>query len=249
METQVIYHEIDDFFDIKKVANKRKNRKQKRQEQQQTKTKFDLTSVVPKTLNQQKSFNYYKEYDQVIFNGIAGVGKTFLALYLSLDSVLVKHDYEKIILIRSVVSSRDIGFLPGNSNEKSKVYESPYPPICYDLLGRQDSYDQLKKNNILQFENSSFLRGLTFKNSVIVVDEAQNMTFQELDTIITRIGENCKLVICGDINQNDLIKQQTGYSQILDILTKIESVGIIEFGIKDIVRSGFVKNYLIQKYK
>lgn len=185
-----------------------------------------------------------------MLHGIAGTGKTFISLYLALEDLLKKNSqYNSVVIVRSVVPSRDMGFLPGNVKEKAKVYEEPYKAICDDLFGRGDGYNILREKNLVEFVTTSHLRGMTFNNAIIVADEYQNMTFQELDTLITRTGENSRLIFCGDIRQTDLQRdrEKQGILTFTEIVAKIESFASVEFGIDDIVRSELVKQYIIAK--
>jgi predicted ribonuclease YlaK len=185
-----------------------------------------------------------------MLHGVAGTGKTYLSLYLALKEILrPDSQYEQIIIIRSVVPSRDMGFLPGKIEEKAKVYEEPYREICDDLFGRGDGYDILKMKKLVHFTTSSHLRGLTFKKSIVIVDEFQNMTFQELDTIVTRIGDNCRVVFSGDFRQTDLTKEKekSGLHTFLRILDETKYFERVEFMPDDIVRSGLVKQYILSK--
>lgn len=211
-----------------------------------------LMDVEPLTKTQSKVFNIFQSDQHLVLHGYAGTGKTFLSVYLSLREILGgSADYKKIVIIRSTVASREQGFMPGGPKDKAKMYERPYETICTDLFGRGDAYQILKTKNYVDFESTSFLRGDTFHDNIIIVDEMQNMTFQELDTIITRIGQNCKIIFCGDFRQTDLQKQEErrGLIQFLKILKNMDHISYVEFGIDDIVRSAFVKEYIIQKSK
>jgi predicted ribonuclease YlaK len=188
----------------------------------------------------------------LMLHGVAGTGKTFISLYLALEEILKKNStYNQVVIVRSVVPSRDMGFLPGSVKEKSKIYEEPYKAICDDLFGRGDGYDLLRHENIVQFTTTSHLRGSTFNNSIIIADEFQNMTFQELDTLITRTGDNSRLIFCGDIRQTDLQRdhEKSGILTFTEIVGTIDSFASIEFTIDDIVRSELVKQYIIAKLK
>jgi len=221
--------------------------KSKRQQQPQH---FSLKHIKPLTENQSQTFKLYEQKKHLMLHGVAGTGKTFISLYLGLEEILKKNsEYDQVVIIRSVVPSRDIGFLPGNAKEKAKVYEEPYKAICDDLFGRGDGYDILRTKGLVQFVTTSHLRGMTFHNSIVIVDEFQNMTFQELDTVITRMGENCRLIFCGDIRQTDLQKdrEKSGVLTFTKIVGKIDTFSSIEFGVEDIVRSNLVKQYIIAK--
>lgn len=201
-----------------------------------------LNEIDPLTHNQCLAFDSDKN---LVLCGSAGTGKTFISLYLAFDDIL-KDYYNGVTLIRSAVPTRDIGFLPGSEKEKSKIYEVPYYNICNELFGRGDAYEILKNKGIIEFMTTSYLRGLTLNDSVIIVDETQNMSFHELDSIITRVGKNCRIIFCGDFMQSDL--KQNGLSDFVEILKSMECFDFIEFGVNDIVRSDFVKDYLIQKH-
>jgi len=169
---------------------------------------------------------------------------TFLASYLAYQD-LFEEVYSRLVYIRSAVATRDIGFLPGNDKEKVAVYEAPYMDIASDLLQRGDAYEILKKKGLVHFMSTSFIRGTTLKDAVIIVDECQNMTYHELDSIITRLGQNCRIILCGDIKQADL--QKNGFKDFYEILRRMNEFDFIEFTKEDIVRSDFVKNYIITK--
>jgi phosphate starvation-inducible protein PhoH len=200
-----------------------------------------LKEIEPLTRNQDMAFESEKH---LVLNGSAGTGKSFISIYLGLDDIL-KGYYKEMIIIRSAVSTRDVGFLPGTEKDKSKVFEVPYHDICNELFSRGDAYEILKTKGIVTFMITSFIRGLTFNDSVIVVDEIQNMTLHELDSIITRVGENCRIIFCGDYYQSDL--KINGIKDFIQILKRMELFDVIEFEIKDIVRSEFVKSYLTEK--
>jgi phosphate starvation-inducible protein PhoH len=158
---------------------------------------------------------------------------------------MAKGVYDKLILIRSAVPTRDIGFLPGNEKEKSAVYEAPYKDIAIELFQRGDAYEILKTKGLVHFMTTSFIRGVTLRDAVILVDECQNMSFHELDSIITRVGENCRVVFCGDFRQSDL--KTNGLNDFFRVLRSMEQFDFIDFEIKDIVRSDFVKSYITAK--
>ena len=158
---------------------------------------------------------------------------------------MTKNQYEKLVIIRSAVPTRDIGFLPGTEKEKSSVYEEPYYDISIDLFARGDAYQILKTKRLVHFMTTSYIRGITLRDAVILIDECQNMSFHELDSIITRVGENCRVIFCGDFSQSDL--KQNGMKEFFEILASMNRFDFIEFGVEDIVRSGFVKEYIIAK--
>ena len=210
---------------------------------------FDLKEIKAKTKNQQETLDAFNEGDHLVLHGQAGTGKTFLALYLGIREILNRNCF-KVIIIRSVVPSREMGFLPGTAGEKMAVYEMPYQSICSELLGRGDAYELLCQKGFMEFLTTSHLRGNTLNNAVVIVDEIQNMTGQELNTVITRVGNNCKLIFCGDEDQSDLYRSRfdkSGISDFLDIIETCPSFSFIEFKEEDIVRSGIVKEWILAK--
>ena len=221
------------------------------------------TSGFDKTLgsitdNQKLVFDSWKKGKNQFLFGAAGTGKTFISLYLALQSVMdLKKPYDKVVLVRSLIPTREIGFLPGDEEDKAALYQVPYQNMVQFMFEMQNEqqfnnlYDKLKGQGTLYFLSTSFLRGLTFDNAVIIVDECQNMNFHELDTIITRVGQDSKIIFCGDFDQTDLVKQneKNGLHDFLRILEEMEEFHCCEFTIGDIVRSGFVRSYLINKIK
>jgi len=204
---------------------------------------FYLKEIEPLTKSQVAVFDSDKH---LMLHGCAGTGKTFISLYLALDD-LQKEEYSRIVLVRSAVPTREMGFLPGTEDEKSKVYEAPYVSIMQELFSRGDNpYGQLKQKGVINFLTTSYIRGTTFNDSVIIVDECQNMTFHELDSIITRVGKNCRIIFCGDFFQSDL--KNSGLKDFIKIIKGMYEFDFIEFGISDIVRSDFVRSYLTEKY-
>lgn len=210
---------------------------------------FALKRVKPLTFNQEDTFRSFHEGQHLLLHGVAGTGKTYISLYLALNEILRGNsNFEKIVILRSVVPSRDMGFLPGNIKEKTRVYEDPYREICDDLFGRGDGYDILRNKGLIEFGTTSYLRGITFRNAIVIVDESQNMNYHELDTVITRIGENCRIIFCGDYRQSDLSKaDRTGLLDFMSIIDKMGCFEKIEFDTNDIVRSALVKNYIVTK--
>jgi phosphate starvation-inducible protein PhoH len=210
----------------------------------------DLKYIDALTEHQSEAFSAFNsEKIQVLsMLGYAGTGKTFLAMYMALKEVLdPETPYEKIVILRSVVPSREIGFLPGEMEDKIAPYEAPYRAICDKLFKFRNSYDNLKELGKIEFECTSFLRGNTFDNAIIIVDEIQNATEVEGETCITRIGDETRMIICGDDIQNDL-GNKSGFMHIIPILRRTPGTYFIDFGLDDIVRSGFVKAYLTAKY-
>ena len=211
---------------------------------------YQLRQVKPLTDNQTKTFEAYDAGKNLVLSGSAGSGKSFLALYLALKDVLAFGSYyKKIIIIRSAVPSRDLGFVPGTLEEKSKIYQEPYMNIVNELVGRGDAWHFLFNKSIIEFQTTSFLRGLTFNDCIIIFDEFQSATFAEINTVLTRVGENCRFILCGDLAQNDLNekKEKSGYNDALRILENIDDMATIKFTLEDVVRSGWVREYLKQK--
>ena len=217
-----------------------------------------LVTVKPITDNQKLVFESWKKGQNQFLCGAAGTGKTFVSLYLALQSVMdLKKPYDKVVLVRSLIPTREIGFLPGDEEDKAALYQVPYQNMVQFMFEMQNEqqfnnlYDRLKGQGTLYFLSTSFLRGLTLDNAVIIVDECQNMNFHELDTIITRVGQDSRIVFCGDFDQTDLVKQneRNGLHDFLRILEEMEEFHCCEFTIGDIVRSGFVRSYLINKIK
>lgn len=200
-----------------------------------------LEEIEPLTQNQVRVFDSQKH---LVLHGVAGTGKTFISCYLAFDD-MIKNLYERLIIIRSAVSTRDIGFLPGTEKEKASVYEEPYKDICIELFGRGDAYEVVKNKGLVHFMTTSYVRGVTLRNAVVIIDECQNMTFHELDSIITRVGEGCRIIFCGDFRQSDLPKN--GLKDFVRIVKAMDEFDFIDFEIKDIVRSDFVKSYITAK--
>jgi len=215
-----------------------------------------LRDIEPLTENQQKLFESYANGKNLIAYGAAGTGKTFITLYNALCDVLdTTTPYEKIYIVRSLVSTREIGFLPGDHEDKSFLYQIPYKNMVkymFELPSAADFemlYGNLKAQETISFWSTSFIRGTTFDRAIILVDEFQNLNFHELDSIMTRVGENTKIMFCGDATQTDLIKQneRNGIVDFMRVLRLMSSVDIIEFGVEDIVRSGLVKEFILAK--
>ena len=215
-----------------------------------------LRDIEPLTENQQKLFDSYANSKNIIAYGAAGTGKTFITLYNALCDVLdPSTPYEKIYIVRSLVSTREIGFLPGDHEDKSTLYQIPYKNMVkymFELPSAADFemlYGNLKAQETISFWSTSFIRGTTFDRAIIIVDEFQNLNFHELDSIMTRVGENTKIMFCGDATQTDLIKQneRNGIVDFMRVLRLMSSIDIIEFGVEDIVRSGLVKEFILAK--
>ena len=212
----------------------------------------DLKTFEPLTDNQKAFFDAYKRGDYFIaLHGVAGTGKTFCALYKALEEVLDKtNPFKKIIIVRSAVPSREVGHLPGGINEKTEIYRQPYQQICHTLFGKIDAYQRLEEQGFIEFISTSFIRGMSFDDAIIIVDEMQNLTFEEIDTVMTRVGYRSKIIWCGDYRQTDLNKKKNDMSGILkffDIAHHMASFTRVEFTADDIVRSSLVKDYILAK--
>jgi|TARA_B110000971_G_C19931380_1_gene464130 predicted ribonuclease YlaK len=210
----------------------------------------DMIQVQPLTDNQKEVFKAYERGDSLVLSGSAGTGKTFMALSLALEDVLDKETpYDKVIVIRSIVPTRDIGFLPGTEEEKKEAYTGPYKSICAELFEEGDAWNKLQTAGTVNFESTSFIRGVTYNDAVIVVDEMQNLNFHELDSVITRVGNNCRFIMCGDYYQTDFDKEKdkNGIVTFLSIIEQLKNFTVVEFGWQDIVRSSFVRDYIMTK--
>jgi phosphate starvation-inducible protein PhoH len=213
----------------------------------------DLKTFDPLTENQKIFFDAYKRGDYfVALHGVAGTGKTFIALYKAIEEVLDKNNpFNKIIVVRSAVQSREIGHLPGDVAEKMEIYQQPYRQICETLFGRRDAWDRLEEQGFIQFISTSFIRGMSFDDAIIIVDEMQNMNFEEIDTVMTRVGYRSKIIWCGDYRQTDLRKNndKSGLLKFFDIAQHMGAFTRVEFTVDDIVRSSLVKDYILAKLK
>ena len=219
----------------------------------------DLVTIKPITDNQKVAFEAWKKDNKELFlHGAAGTGKTFISLYLALEKVLdPSTPYECVYLIRSAVPTREIGFLPGDEEDKTALYQIPYQNMVQFMFEQPSDqaftmlYDRLKAQGSVMFLTTSYLRGITLDNAIIIVDECQNLNFHELDTIMTRVGQDSKIIFSGDFFQSDLVKNgdKEGFGKFLDIIEDMQEFKSVEFNIGDIVRSGLVRSYLISKTK
>ena len=215
-----------------------------------------LKTIEPLTPNQKLVFDAYAQGQNLVLHGAAGTGKTFISIFLALQEVLAPESpYEKVYMVRSLVPTREIGFLPGDHDDKSLLYQIPYKNMVKYMFEMPDDnsfealYSNLRAQETISFWSTSFIRGTTFDNSIILVDEFSNLNFHELDSIITRVGTDCKIIFCGDYFQSDLVRsnEREGILDFLRILKQMPSFTCVEFGIDDIVRSGLVKEYLVSK--
>ena len=215
-----------------------------------------MKKIDPLTDNQEALFKSYNLQQNLVAYGCAGTGKTFITLYNALRDVLDERTpYEKIYIVRSLVATREIGFLPGDHEDKSSLYQIPYKNMVKYMFEMPDDasfemlYGNLKTQGTISFWSTSFIRGTTLDNAIIIVDEFQNLNFHELDSMITRVGENSKIMFCGDATQSDLVKtnEKNGIIDFMRILRVMPSFDVIEFEAEDIVRSGLVKEYILAK--
>ena len=210
----------------------------------------DIVGFDPLTTNQELACNAWDEGDHLVLTGSAGTGKTFLALSLALESVMdPDQDQDKLVIIRSIVSTRDPGHLPGTKQEKEEVFAGPYKALCTEIFDDTSAYTKLVSAKKLEFESTSFIRGMTWNNAVLVIDEMQNLNFHELDTVITRVGRNCRVIFSGDYKQTDFKyeDEKSGIMKFLAILEQMKDFTIVSFRWEDIVRSDFVRDYIMTK--
>jgi len=210
---------------------------------------LNVEKIHPITDNQEVIFTEFRKGKNLFINGSAGTGKTYVSLYLALNEIFNKPvrdtDRYNITIVRSAVPTRDVGFLPGDLREKMAVYEEPYKAITDTLMNNEGMYDELKKRQYIDFMSTSYVRGLTIDHSVIIVDEVQNMSKMELRSIVTRMGESSRIIFCGDFFQSDLPAGKSGMKEFMDILKRTDDVSFVELLQDDIVRSGFVKRYIM----
>lgn len=214
-------------------------------------TKSSLKRINPITRNQEKTFEAFNDDKHLMLHGCAGTGKTFIMIYLAMKAILSQRvDQQKVYIVRSMLPTRDIGFLPGSQEEKMSVYTEPYYSLFDEMFPNiENPYELAKYQDIVEFIPTSYIRGITLRDAFIIVDECQNLNFHELDTIITRVGENSHIAFCGDFMQTDLKNnaEQRGLIQFMDIIKNMNSFKMINFTEDDIVRSGLVKEYIISK--
>ena len=215
-----------------------------------------LTQIKPLTPSQEKVFDAFNKQKNLYMYGAAGTGKTFIGMYLALQQILDERSaYDKLYIVRSLVPTREIGFLPGDHDDKAELYQIPYQNMVRYMFKMPDDasfsmlYANLKAQETISFWSTSFLRGTTLDNAIVLVDEMQNLNFHELDSIITRLGVNTKIIFAGDAAQTDLVKtnERNGILDFMKIIQGMDEFEMVEFGIQDIVRSGLVKSYLINK--
>jgi len=210
----------------------------------------ELEKIEPITDNQKKAFESWDKGYNLILTGSAGTGKTFIALYNAFKEMLDKPElYRRIMIMRSMVPTRDAGHLPGTKEEKEDPYKVPYKSICDEIFGYKGAYGKLTTSNRLTFETTSYIRGATFDQTIIVVDEMQNLNFHELDSVITRVGNDCKIIFCGDYLQSDFKynDDKDGIIKFISIVEQMRFFRVVNFGWEDIVRSDLVRDYIMTK--
>jgi len=210
----------------------------------------DLLTYDPITENQKTAYDAWNEQDHLVLCGSAGTGKTFIGMYLALQDVLDKsYSQDKLVIVRSVVPTREMGYLPGSIEEKVDAYTAPYRAVCTELFNESGAYENLEKQGVINFMSTSFIRGVTLDDTIIIVDEMQNCTYHELDSIITRVGRNSRIIFSGDYYQSDLSKEtdKSGILNFMNIMEVMNNFTTIEFGWPDIVRSDFVRDYIMTK--
>lgn len=208
---------------------------------------FSLKDFAPLTITQKNVYKAFRNRKNLFLTGSAGTGKTFVSLYLALSEVRDSDEFKSVTIVRSAVEVRSIGALPGSAEEKLEPFEAPYCGICEQLYDDSKAYSKLKDAGTIKFLPTSFIRGTTLNDTIVIVDEASNLSFHELDSIITRLGNNSRIIFCGDIRQSDLTKEseRKGYLEFESIIERMKSFDIIDFMPADIVRSGLVKEYLL----
>jgi len=209
-----------------------------------------LLTYEPITENQKFAYDQWDDGDHLVLCGSAGTGKTFIGMYLALGDVLDKqYEQDKLVIVRSVVPTREMGYLPGSIEEKVDAYTSPYRAIAHELFNEKMAYEMLEAQGAISFMSTSYIRGQTIDDAVILVDEMQNLTFHELDSIITRVGRNTRIIFSGDYYQSDLNKEtdKGGILDFMNIMEVMNNFTTVEFGWPDIVRSDFVRDYIMTK--
>ncbi len=214
-------------------------------------SKHDIKDIKPKNDRQAELFETYFLGNNIIASGFPGTGKTYVGMWLALQSVFSPDEHQdRIVIVRSAVASREIGFLPGTKEEKMEPFEAPYKDIVADLLTKKESYDNMVDAGKIEFMPTSYLRGLTWDNAVVLIDEIQNMSWMEIHTVMTRVGKNSRLIVCGDVSQNDLAGkrfEESGMANFLKVAKNVKDFSLVEFTKFDVVRSGFVRDWIIAK--
>ncbi len=212
-------------------------------------SRHDLKYIKPLTPAQEAMFQAFFDGDNIFAHGSAGTGKSYVAIFLALTEILsVESEIDRIIIVRSAVPTREVGFLPGTLEEKNMVYEQPYRDIFHELIGKKSTYDDMKDAGKVEFVSTSFIRGVTWDNAIIIFDEAQNANWEEVNTVMTRVGDKSRIILCGDVKQNDLLYKKmdkSGIQTLLEVTARLPSFSNITFTREDIVRSEFVKQFII----
>jgi phosphate starvation-inducible PhoH-like protein len=212
----------------------------------------DIKEIKPLTQNQELVFKYWENGYNLFLSGWAGTGKTYISCGLALKAILTEpNKYHKVVIVRSAVPGRDLGFMPGTLSEKSELFEIPYYAIFYELFKKiPNPYMRLKEQGLVNFLTTSYVRGITMNNAIIIFDELQNANFHEADSIMTRLGHNSRIIFCGDYQQSDLRyrDEKQGFHDFEKIIKEMtEFFAEVQFTVDDIVRSKLVKTYLITK--
>lgn len=249
---------LDEVFDYpqtrkeRRLARKKANRAERRNNNNQG-PKFgglELKRIFPKTKNQERIFDCFEHEENILALGYAGTGKTFLLTYLCLNEIMNNPEsrFKKLIITRSALASRDMGFMPGTEEQKQAVYEQPYRDVCKKLFGRSDAYEILKKMKIVEFMTTSFIRGITLDDCLVVVDEGQNLTWVEISGMVTRMGDNTRINIAGDHRQSDhkFKDERDGFVKFVQVVEHMKSFATIEMEIDDIVRGPIVKEFILR---
>lgn len=234
---------------VKKATRKNSNAEKNLHEHE-----VNFRNIEPMSENQALAMQLYNNGKHLVLTGSAGTGKTMLSLSLALEDVLNTKAYKKIFIVRSAVPTRNSGFVPGKIEEKDSLYEPAYFQNVNILCGRGDAYDILKKKKILHFCTTSYLRGITINDAIVIVDEVQNLTIEEISTVVTRLGKNSRLIISGDLQQSDLSvgnkrKEVSGFIEMIDTVKHMKEFGTVWFTVDDIVRSGLVKSWIKAREK
>ena len=209
------------------------------------KQQLNLINVTPQTETQHQLFNSYKKHQNHVLMGPPGTGKTFLALFLALKDLLEKNGFNQVVIFRSAAQTRNIGFMPGDEKEKTDPFKAPYIGILSFLFKRNDAFTILENSQAINLSLTSFVRGSTLDNTILIIDEFQNMTSHEAESVLTRAGEFSKVIVTGDFDQSDLGKNDI--SDFINVLRNMNSFSFTGFKVEDIVRSGLVKEFIEAK--